>query len=119
MLELHTVEPMLWKQEREAADTLCCMQIQQVALFYEGGGGGVLNWMRFSVTKAETGRKCDAVTSHESTLFLPGLFGLWWSGRANCCWTPTEAAPRLFRCPLPSLSLVHQTRERAGTTAWR
>lgn len=115
MLELHTGEPMLWKQKRKAADTLCCMQIHYVALFY----GGSLIWMRFSMTQAEAGRKCDAVTSHESTLFLPGLFGLWWSGRVNCCWTPTEAAPCLFRCPLPSLSLVHQTRERAGTKAWR
>lgn len=40
MLELHTGEPMLWKQERKAANTLCCMQIQQVALFYWGVGEG-------------------------------------------------------------------------------
>lgn len=61
-------------------------------------------------------------TSHILTTDLssPDPFALWWSGRVNCCWTPSEVAPCLSPPPaLLFLSLVHWTRERGGRRAWR
>ena len=119
MLELHTGEPMLWKQEKKAACTSNpCMRVylrylcQKVQTEREDG----VQRAQFITTSAQV---CVSMFSGAIHVFSPDLFYLWWSGTVNCCWTQIEVSPCLSPPPLLSPSLAPQTRGRAGKKAWR